>query len=221
MAKQTNTEITGTDGPVIYYKWRGQYLTRSKGNTGRQADVAKQQARILGKASAVSAKMRAIFKPIIADATSRKQMYRFNNVLQQWLRSGDAAKTEQLDSIQLLQGFSFNNNSNTNDFYIAMPVSRTGNNELLLHIPSFDSPNPVHPLPFSGQVRLHVIATSIDVSNPADTISYESVIEMNYTGIPIAAQEVLLPVQTKPGCLTVVALEVNRIAAGVVGAMYN
>jgi hypothetical protein len=221
MPKQVNTQITGRFGPDIYYKRGDEYLVRAKGNTGKQAEVARQQAGILGKASAISASLRAVFKPLMVSPKSRTLMYRFNNVLQQWLRSGQSTEAGHIDSIAALQGFSFDSNSRTNDFYIAMPVSRTSNNELLLHIPALDSPNPIYPLPFHGQIRLHVIAASCNVAKPAEIISYETTVEINYSGIAIAAQQVLLPVQTKAGYLTVVALLLNETAGGIVGAVYN
>src|SRR6476620_2046741 len=88
MPKQVNTAIVTSIDGLIYYKRGNDYLVRAKGNTGRQADVAKKKAGILGKASAISARRRSAFRPVIMDTGSRKLMYRFNNLLQQWLRSG-------------------------------------------------------------------------------------------------------------------------------------
>lgn len=217
MAYQINTKIEGTIGSTIFYKWRGDYLFRSKGNTGRQAIQAKQQAGIMGRASALSARLRKSFKPLLPGPTNRALMYRLNNILQQWLRSGQPSITEQINEIPSLKGFSFSGD----DFYVVMPISRTRDGHLLLHIPAFDSPNPIHPLPFSGQISLHIMAASCNLDDAADNRSYETILDIFYNGTPIPAQDLLIPLQTMPGCITLVALSVNKMSTGVVGAMYN
>lgn len=194
---------------------------RSKGNTGAQAAIAKQQAGILGKASGISAKLRAAFKPMLPGAADRKLMYRLNNVLQQWLRTNPGAETAHVDSIPVLQGFSFNSNNRENDFYVAMPVTRNVDGTVSLQLPAFDSPNPIYPLPFNGTINLQVIAVSCNITNLSDINSYETQLDINYTGQPIPAQQLPLELQTKPGCLTVIALSINKTATGIVWAMYN
>ena len=221
MARQINTKIVGTFESVIYYKSGEEYLMRSKGNTGVQAAVAKQQAGILGKASGISAKLRTAFKNILPANTDRKLMYRLNNVLQQWLRTNPANETIQVNSIPVLQGFSFNSNNRENDFYVAMPVTRNANGQISLQLPAFDSPNPIYPLPFNGTINLEVIAASCNIADPADIRSYETKLDINYTGDPIPAQQLLLELETKPGFLTVIALSINKTATGIVWAMYN
>ena len=217
MAKQTDTQIEGTFGDKIYYRRRGEYLVRSKGNTGRQASVAKKQAGILGKASAISASLRKAFKPMLPGPVNRSLMYRFNNALQQWLRSGQAETAEQVNNISFLNSFSFTGDP----FYVSMPVIRLYNGNIVIQIPAFDSPNPIHPLPFEGQINLHIMAASCNLQEPADTRSNETILNIIYNGIPIPSQELMIPLQTLPGCVTVVALSVNGISAGIVGAMYN
>lgn len=194
---------------------------RSKGNTGRQAPIAKQQAALLGQASKLSARIRKACKPLLPGVTSRPLMYRLNNTLQQWLRTGQQNSTEQLNDIALLRGFSFSANGTGNDFYVTMPVTRVADGNLVLHIPAFDSPNPIHPLPFNGKINLHIMAVSCKLNDADDTRVFEQTLDITYTGIPIPANDLLLPLQTQPGCITLVALSVNRSSKGIVGAMWN
>lgn len=213
--------VTGTDGPVIYYKWKGIYCERAKGNTGRQAPVAKQQAGILGQASAISARIRNSLKHLLPVTPGRELMYRLNNAIQQWLRTGQANTAEPVSEIPFLKNFSFSANKTNDDFHVSMPVSRTAGNNLILHIPAFDSPNPVHPLPFNGQISLNIMVVCCNLHDTTDTRTYQREINIDYNGIAIPAQDLLLPVETKRGCLTVISLSVNKQAAGIVGAMYN
>ena len=222
MAKQRDTQIEGTFGDVIFYKSKGVHLQRAKGKTGAQAPVAKEQAAIMGKASAISAKLRAPLKPLIPEQAGRKLMYRLNNTLQQWLRSKPTDESAPMDNIQMLKGFAFDEQNTMADlFYAVLPVNKTGDGNLSISIPAFDSPNPISPLPFSGQINIKAIAVSCNIQNPIDTTSYETELAINYDGTPLPAQELTLPLQTKTGNLTVVAVSINNMVAGIVKAMYN
>ena len=220
MAKQTDTQITGTFGDFIYYERNGQFYKRAKGNTGRQADIAKKQSALLGKASAISAKIRSSVKPLLSDPANRQLMYRLNRVLQQWLRQEQHLTSEVINYIAPLHGFSFSA-SNENDFMVAMPVIRTSDGNIALQIPSFDSPNPIYPLPFSGQISLHIIATSCNIGNPSETERFENILDIAYDGTPIPGHEMHIPLSPKQGWLTTVALSINKSSAGIVGAMFN
>jgi hypothetical protein len=218
MKKLENAGEEGSFGPVILYKWKGIKCSRLKGNTGRQAPIAKKQASILGRASAVSARLRATFGEIIPSPTSRRQMYRFNNMLQQWLRTNPLETIEPVNQVPTITGFSFYENE---PFYAAMPVQRTEDGKLSLLIPEFNTPNPIHPLPFNGLISLRIFVVSCNITDTSDTRIFATELEIPYSGIPVAGQELLLPIQTLPGCLTVAALSVNNMTAGIVGAFYN
>ena len=220
MPKQIDTQLETTYKDTIFYKRNGEYYSRSKGRTGTQAPIAKQQASLLGQASALSARLRKAFKPLLPVPASRTLMYRLNNVLQQWMRNGQPAQTGEVNDIQLLKGFSFSDGKTADDFYAVMPISRLSNGNIALHIPSFDSPNPIHPLPFTGQISLHIMAVSCNLADSNETQVFETNIEIAYTGY-VPANDLEIPVQTKPGHILVVALSVNKLTTGIVGAMYN
>jgi hypothetical protein len=221
MAIQRNTAITGTIGDAIFYQSGSKYYIRKKGNTGRQAPVAQKQASLLGKASAVSARLRSGFKPLLADPGNRKLMYRLNNVLQQWLRTEPMENTNQVNDINLLKGFSLRESGYGDVFYAAMPVNRGTSDNLSIHIPSFDSPNPIAPLPFNGDIHLHIITLCCNINTPTALRSFETMLDISYTGVPVPSRELPLSIQPAAGELTVVAVSVNNMTAGIVGAMWN
>ena len=221
MAKQVGTEWIGTTNGVIFYKQNGIYYIRAKGRTGKQAPVAKAQASVLGKASSLSARIRTALKAILPGPVDRKLMYRFNNTLQQWLRTGQSQKTELVNGIAQLNGFSFYGYTTGGAFPVFMPVNRAADGDLSVQIPAFDSPNPISPLPFKGQILLKFIAVSCNLNDTADTKIYETELDIPYTGIPIPGRELTLPLQTGPGRLTVIALSINRGTAGILGVLYN
>jgi len=221
MPIQKNTAITGTIGDAIFYRSGSKYFIRKKGNTGRQAPVAKKQASLLGKASAVSARLRSGFKPLLADPGNRKLMYRLNNVLQQWLRSEPLENEDRVDDINLLKGFSLKESGYGDVFYAAMPVHREISGNLSIHIPAFDSPNPIAPLPFRGNINLHILTLCCNINTATALRSFETMLEISYTGVPVPSRELPLSIKPAAGELTVVAVSVNNMTAGIVGAMWN
>lgn len=222
MAKQKDMQIIGTYDDIIFYKSKGVHLFRKKGNTGKQAPIAKQQAAIMGRASGISAKLRGPLKPLIPETAGRRLMYRLNNSLQQWLRTKPEEITEQVDNIPLLNGFAFEeHNAIIEMFHAALPVISTDDRSLFIRIPAFDSPNPINPLPFSGRIDIKAIAVSCNLQNPADTISHQAGFAIDYDGTPVPAQELKLEIKPRAGYLTVVAVSINDMVAGIVRAMYN
>jgi hypothetical protein len=222
MAKQKDMQIVGTYDDIIFYKSKGVHLFRKKGNTGNQAPVAKQQASIMGKASAISAKLRGPLKPLIPEAAARRLMYRLNNSLQQWLRTKPEEVHGRVENISMLNGFPFEeHNAIIEMFHAALPVISSPDSSLFISIPSFDSPNPISPLPFSGRIDIKAIAVSCNIQNPSDTVSHETGFVIDYDGTPVPAQELHLDIKPRAGYLTVVAVSVNNMVAGIVRAMYN
>ena len=214
--------VEGTFNGTIYYKWNGVYYTRKKGNTGKQAPVAKQQASILGRASNLSAKIRTLLKPILPESRDRKLMYRMNNVLQDWLRTNPMENNNPLNEIHGLSGFClYGQPELANGFRLVMPVRRSDNGNLIINIPGFDSPNPINPLPFSGTISLHFGVASCSVADASHSVFSDIKLEIPYFGIAIPPRQLMLPVQPLPGNLTVVALNVNDLNAGIVAAMLN
>ena len=213
--------MIGTFDGMIYYKSGDEYLVRAKGKTGTQAEVAKQQAGILGKASGLSARIRAALKPIVFVSNPRAFMYRFNNAIQKWLRTGAHKQQEWIRQIPELQGFSLKVDDTTK-FGVAMDITRTDSGQLILHIPSFDSPNPIYPLPFSGRISFDIVAVSVSLDESPLTERFQTRVDIDYNGQYEPARQILLPVYSGPGRLVIVGLSINDGAdAGVVAAMYN
>jgi len=221
MPKQSGTELIGTFDGMIYYKSGNEYLVRAKGKTGTQADVAKKQAGILGRASALSARIRAVIKPIVFVTKSRPFMYRFNNIIQQWLRRGGGQEEHQINGIPEFMGFSLKSDDDTK-FGVAMEVTRTDNNQLILHIPAFDSPNPIHPLPFHGRISFDIVVLSVTLDEPVLTERYQTRVDIAYDGEYEPARQLLLPINTGKGKLTLVGLAINEGAdSGLIAALFN
>lgn len=221
MPKQSGTALIGTIDGMIYYKSGNEYLVRAKGKTGKQADVAKQQAGILGKASGLSARIRAALKPIVFVSNPRTFMYRFNNVIQKWLRSEAFKQEGWQKNLPGIQGFSLKADDYIN-FGVVMEVHRNENGQLILQIPTFDSPNPIHPLPFNGNISFDFVAVAVSMDETTITERFHTRVDINYNGQYEPGRQILLPIQSGPGKMVVVGLSINDGAdAGIIAAMYN
>jgi len=216
MPIQQNTQVEGRIGDMIFYQSKGQFLIRKKGGTGRQAEAARRQSGIMGKASALSAAIRKAVRPILPASTEPRQlMYRLNNALQTWLRIGPENGISELPS---LEKFSC---SAEEPFHIAMKVQRTPEGGLVLRIPAFESGNPIAPLPFHGVIDLKLVAVSCPLDEPGKARVVPAGLTIPYAGMGLPARDLHLPVQTREGYLTVVWLTVNGLSSGVVGAFFG
>lgn len=222
--KQINALLQkeASNGPLILYQWKGKTCIRSKGNTGRQAPIAKVQAARLGKASAISAGLRTAFKPFTPGKTDRPMMYRLNNAILQWLKTGYAEKQEIARTVTNLEGFPLSGTGElVKMLQVSMPVSQHPGGGLMLQLPVFDSPNPISPLPYNGEIKIKLITASINVEDPAHKEVAAFDVDIDYHGEPIAARQIKLDVDTHPGFLTVTSLCINDSLAGIVHACYN
>jgi hypothetical protein len=207
--------------PVIIYKWKGINCKRIKGNTGKQAPVAKEQASILGKASGISARLRAAFKTILGEPTNREMMYRLNNALQQWLRTGAANNTEPVDSLPSLDGFSFYGKADNRNPLTVITMGRGTDGMAFLQIPAIEDPAIINGSPFYSPLRIEICVACCDLSDIANTVGFETKITITSNEIPVSSQEIGIPLLSGTGRLVVAAVAANRAFAWIAGTLYN
>ena len=207
--------------PVIEYKWKGINCKRAKGKTGRQAAVATQQAAILGRASGISARIRAAFKPILGEKTNRPVMYRLNNTLQQWLRTGEIDSRQPLDHLNSFNDFYFYGKPGTYDPFGMIKMMRTGENKVIIQVPGLANPAVVDSTPFYGKVNIKICVISCELLNPDADSAHKTEIKITSTALPILSQEVNVPLSPGPSKLLVAAASVNGGLAWIAGTLYN
>ena len=216
--KSNNNNI---DKTLIYANWRDIDYVRTKGNTGRQAPVVKEQAIRLGRASAISARLRASFKPLVPGKTDRKMMYRLNHALQQWLKTGQEGETAPLEKLPFLTGFSFHNDGTGSDQLEVMSLGREADGNLILLIPAIYPSGPFSRYLTGGKISFSIIASSCNLTDLSDVKSTEVELECNYPGDAQTAQKVKIPLQAGAHKITAVAVSVNFSPLGIAGALYN
>ena len=221
MAKRKRNIVETDAGNLIYYKWLGMDVIRHKGNTGKQAPVAKRQAGILGKASAISASLRKAFLPILAAPLKKAVLFRFNNAIQQWLRKEQIIERGPVDNLSPISSFSFYGGEAVLGYLSHFSVKRMDANGIIFHITDLDPADCISVLSSAGIAKLHIIVASINVKDPADTSSAELTINIPYTAANFPGQIIQLPLQTIAGHITVVAFSTNGRNVSIAGALYN
>lgn len=234
MPKQLNTQITGTVGDVIFYKWRDRYCMRSKGKTGTQAPIAKKNGSHFGKASALSARMRKLMAPLLAEPKSRRLMYRLNRIVYDLLRQDFFETNEPVNSIPELAGMSlFEQDPISLSLTGYLGVTRNTDHSLSLKIPAcnpaYMSMNSEHPFLHIGLMTL-----SISLGDLSQVEINEQSFSLPYGDNLFPERELTLKGRCQPGCITVVVASMSYLNheqqlvkdagwrfGGIVGSFWN
>ena len=221
MKGSATTAKSKKQSPVIEYKWRGINCKRAKGKTGKQAPVAKQQAAILGKASAISARIRLAFKPLLGERPNRPLMYRMNNALQKCLRNGEISKTQTCESLPSIDGFCFYGEPNRYEPFEKVTIIRSSGNKVTIGVPGFENATGVNLSPFYGKINIMICAAACDLLDADADYTFKTEIKLTSTDIPASPAEIVIPFSAGPSKLIVVAVAVNKGAAWIAGAVCN
>ncbi len=108
MGRQTNIKIIGTQGNIIYYKWKDVYSIRSKPAFVKQTKATKASASVFGVAAGLGAALRKTFMPLLPDAKDRKMQLSFQTELQYFLQQYRAGNIPAGAVTTALHGFRFN-----------------------------------------------------------------------------------------------------------------
>lgn len=235
MAKQVDTAVTGTVGDVIFYKWKDKFCIRSKGRTGAQAPIAKENGGYFGKASALSKSFRKMLAPILAEPRSRRLMYRLNNAIYALLRERVHETVMPLQSLPHLSGMSLAEEDQvSNSLTGYLTVERTPDGILQLKVPPFNpaymSMSDEHPF-----LHLGVMVVACDMNDPANGHrQYETGFDIPYVDSLFPSRDINQPFQCLPGQLTLVVAslgyknqqlellpQAGRRFGGIIGAFWN
>jgi hypothetical protein len=81
MAKQENSQLVGTVGNLIFYKYRGQYCVRMKPNNVRQTNATLKSGLNFGKASQIGRQIREMIWTINPCKSDNAMIYKFTGAL--------------------------------------------------------------------------------------------------------------------------------------------
>ena len=239
MARQGNIKLRGTFDGIEFYEWNQVDCMRLKPKTNKQTRATKASAKIFGTASKVGNKMTNTFKPAIPSLLDNRSRNYFVRSFNTWLQTRPLNTSAPLNELAPVTGFQFNEQTSLNArLKLALSITRTGNNTLLLSVPAFDPVDVITAPSNTVTVEMRIVACSCDMSNTEYLIEKCSAkMNIQYVHQQLPAQHFELPVKAAPGNVSVVMVAlkytVNRkgnlfetndmrwMPAGVISAFYN
>ena len=237
MGKQSNIQLKGTVGNVIFYNWKGIACIRTKPDKVKQAPVAKDNAAVFGMAANRAAILRSLLKPVLPEPGNRKIIHSLDSAFRGWLKTEPLDSLLPINDILFFNGFSFNEKTELGQLLrLPIIVSRAGNGQLLLHIPAVNPVENIRAPVNTSEVLIQVMAASLQIDNPSKQDSVQSQLSIKYISGVMPTADISLPLFTAKGRLSVVAIAlqyyegdhekvlVNKLPwkpAGIVGSFYN
>ena len=201
MARQVGTQITGTFGNLIYYKFRGGYYIRQKPSSVRQTKGTKKAASIYGKASAFAKQLRIYLEPLIPAPKSKALRDRLTPAVYPFLTEAD---------LNYLNGFELHDPKGVGIRLRLQPViTREQDGTLSLRLPAFNPKTRLPGTSATSQVRLSVMAAFL-CQDPNDNMATEvHDLLIPYEDMLIGEQTFILANDVPQSCLVTVALRMQ------------
>lgn len=236
MAKETNTS-SGKIGPVVTYQLYGKTVIRSKPCKYKRTESTKKRSANFGVAARASKTLRPMLSHVIPFPKDIFMQCRFVGAISKWLKTTALHDLVPQTKLPSITGFQFNNETSLNErLKIELELTKTGTNELRLHIPSFiptlSFAAPAHTI----NVECRISAAGCMLSNGNATGNFETTIIIPFSAIPVPAQDIIITIPTPAGSILLTAMAllfhakkkgviaINDKApfmpAGVINAMY-
>lgn len=239
MARQGNIKLRGTFAGIEFYEWNQVDCMRLKPKTNKQTKATKASAKIFGTASRVGNKMTNTFKPAIPSLLDNRSRNYFVRSFNTWLQTRPLNTSVPLNELAPVTGFQFNEQTSLNArLKLALSITRTGHNTLLLSVPAFNPVDVITAPANTVAVEMRIVACSCDMSNTEYLIEKCSAkMNIQYVNQQLPAQQFELPVKAAPGNVSVIMValkytvngkgdlfetnDMRWMPAGVISAFYN
>jgi hypothetical protein len=212
MARFTKIFATGKIGPVIFYEYRGKPVARSMPLRVRQTKATKESAKLFGRASSLSARLRSGLHDVLIDPMDKKMMYDLNRALLEWLQEPVTTNNDGIiTGVPFLHDFNFTEAYGfSSRIKVPLQIDWTIPGKAVLTIPSLvpfkkDIVAPAH----TQRVRLIITITGCEVVKKEITdhipVWYTAEVNIPYNTDTIPTQQIELPFTFLPGSLYIVA----------------
>jgi hypothetical protein len=222
---------------VVISSWRGIITIRSKPVKVKQTHPTIRVGRYFGMAANRAGIIRKLLNPVIPDPASRDLIYRLQDAFYQWLRAGALNNDQPINNIPFFNGLSLNEKNELKQF-LRFPVSvnRTGDGQLLLHLPAFDPVDQIKAPADTRLLYLKIAVVGVGMGNPDQQETFQTELAVPYIAWIFPAQDIRLQLATMPGRLVIVTIAlqyftgntVEQIASqlpwkptGIVGSFFN
>jgi hypothetical protein len=213
MGKQ-NYAMNGTIGSMIFYKYNGVPVVRSKPSFVRQTKATKQCSQDFGKAVSFSKELRDSIEKLTHVSRDRSLMYRMNKALYQWIRESKNDDSLLAEKITLLNNLQLNQavpDKRKISFSPEVDFEKPG--VIVVTIPPLQPAKDIVCPESTDTIELVIVAARCN-TEPVQTRAYlplsEKKILLDYK-TTYNEQTVELPLPTFPKDIVIVAIGLNFI----------
>jgi hypothetical protein len=209
MGKQRNIRLRLTIGDLSFYERLNEWLMRKKPERVNRSRATIKVGGQFGKASTMGRLLRGSLLPLIAVTNTKRLERRLVAALYQWRLHYTPESPLPQNELPGVTGFEFDEGCPFSAC-IRLPfiVSRTSGNRLVLHIPAFNPAATIKAPPQTSTVQFIIAAASCNADTKQCTF-YKVPLSIPFTGTTVAAQDILLDIQTGRQCVAAVAVAVR------------
>lgn len=237
MAKELNMQFSGRIGPLVGCFRDGKYYYRGRPKKVRQTRATKQSSNYFGLAAKAGKIMRLYLAQSIPNAKDLHMQRRLETCISKWLRADNSLPPKPATDISFVNHFNFNAELPLEEkLRMAINFKQTGAGLTELQIPAFVPVNAAKAPAGTTQLEFCISAVALRLGDDGCFGSSTVTITIPYNNTLQDAQQVILPLQTQPGNILIVALqlrygvqeagEINyrkfagKSTAAIVGAVY-
>lgn len=210
MAKETNIQFSGKIGPLVGCLRYGKYYYRSLPDKVKQTKATKRSSNYFGLAAKAGKIMRLYLAASIPNEKDIHMQRRLESCIGKWLRSDSKLSPEPTADIPFVNHFNFDIEQRLEEkLKIELIFKQTGTDLTELQIPAFIPVNAIKAPAGTTHLEFCFSAVALRLGDDSYYGSYSHTITMAYDEMLQNAQQVALPLKTKPGNILVAALQVR------------
>ncbi|HUH32815.1 MAG TPA: hypothetical protein VLZ28_02620 [Daejeonella sp.] len=202
MARQIDSEITGTIDDIIFYERNGKFLMRS---VQVQTAATRKAAKDYGRASNKAKILRQLLQPLLPNPKDRNMQNRLTPAMREFLALLPA-KTAFPPTENPLVGFRFVVSSDLKDcLRFPLGYSQQPDGNILIELPAINPPQSIAAPTGTSRVQLKLMAVGFNLNDEQTFSSNMELISIPYVNEMQEAVNQLLEVDVQTTNLVVVA----------------
>ena len=216
MALQMATYLRGRMGNIVFYQRAGIYIARSVPLVVKQSAATKKWNKNFGVSATAGKSLRPLLLPVLPFPKNRSMQSRFSGAITKWIRLGNPAALPAGTNLPFISQFQFNKDSSITERWkipwrVVQPVAGLIEVQLPAFIPNMSITAPAHTI----SVDCTITVASCLLADGKALGSCTKQLSIDYTGTPIHAQTISMPVPTPAGALVITAAFLQyRLANG-------
>ncbi len=201
-------EISGKIANVVFYKLNGKLIARSAPSKARRTKAMKKRNSNFGIAASTGRLFRRAFAELIPASGNQRMHSRLAGAIACWIGPRDINDIAPETEILALRDFQFNSDCILSQLWKLRPGVTVGSDGILqVVIPNFV---PIEAIiapagTFTVMIEIHAATVELAAVQQTAVRHCNTSFEVLYNGSEVAAQMIDLPLDVKPGSLTIIA----------------